>query len=153
MFGLVSVPLNARTEYFYKFVQGNIQGIPTGQHTYITVKNAHQQIKSNSNFKGIEDLRERLIQIELKNLQSQIEKSLQEKSSLTFGVLKVSASGVAYKNKMLTYAEVEDFGIENGFFYIQKKVVRGNSFKIAVSEIPNMTTFLLCWIIIYNKKG
>lgn len=141
LFGSISVPLNARTEYFYKFVQVNIQGIPTGQHTYITVKNGHQQVKANSNIKDVEDLRERLIQIELKNLQPQIEKSLQEKSSLNFGVLKVSASGVAYKNKMLTYSEIEDFGIENGFFYIRKKAVRGNFFKIAVSEIPNMTTF------------
>lgn len=139
--GTKTVPLNARTEYFYKFVQVQVQGINTGQHTYITVKNGDQLIKANSNIKDIDELREQLIQIEIQNLQPQIQQAMQEKSSLNFGVIKVSATGLAYRNKMLTYAEISDFGIENGFFFVQKQGVRGNFFKIAVSEIPNMTTF------------
>lgn len=139
--GTKTIPLNARTEYFYKFVQVQVQGINTGQHTYITVKNGDQLIKANSNIKDIDELREQLIQIEIQNLQPQIQQAMQEKSSLNFGVIKVSATGLAYRNKMLTYAEISDFGIENGFFFVQKQGVRGNFFKIAVSEIPNMTTF------------
>lgn len=141
LFGTKAIPLNARTEYFYKFVQVRVQGINTGQHTYITVKYGDQEIKANSNIKDIDELREQLIQIEIQNLQPQIQKALQEKSSLNFGVMKVSAAGLAHKNKMLTYAEIADFGIENGYFFVQKQGVRGNYFKIAVSEIPNMTTF------------
>ena len=136
LFGKVTVPLNEQTEYFYKFVQVRVQGINTGRHTYITVKNNHQFIKADSNIKDVDDLRDQLIQIEIKNLQPQIQKALQEKSSLNFGVMKVSATGLAYKNKMLTYSE-----IENGFFFVKKQGERGSFFKIAVSEIPNMTTF------------
>lgn len=140
LFGTRTVLLNAKTEYFYKFVQVRVQGINTGQHTYITVKNGHQQIKANSNIKDIDKLREQLIQLEIQNLQPQIQKALQEKSSLNFGVMKVSATGLAYKNKMLMYSEIADFGIQNGFFFVQKQGGKGN-FKISVSDIPNMTTF------------
>lgn len=141
LFGTKIVPLNAKTEYLYKFVQVRVEGINTGQHTYITVKNGDQQIKANSNIKDIEQLYEQLIQIEVQNLQPQIQKALQEKSSLSFGVMKVSATGLAYRNKMLTYSEIVDFGIENGSFFVQKKGVNGNFIKIPVAEIPNMTTF------------
>lgn len=141
LFVTKTVPLNARTEYFYRFVQVRVQGVNTGQHTYITVKNGDQQIKANSNIKDIDKLYEQLVQIEVQNLQPQVQKALQEKSSLSFGVMKVSATGLAYKNKMLTYSEIVDFGVENGSFFVKKKGVSGNFIKIPVSRIPNMTTF------------
>lgn len=141
LFGTTTVPLNAKTEFFYKFVNVRIEGINTGQHTYIRVRNGYQEIKANSNIKDIDQLRERLIQLEVHNLQPQIQKSLQEKSSLNFGILKVSSSGLAYKNSMITYTEISDSGIENGFFYVKKQGKTGNFMRISISEIPNMTTF------------
>ncbi|TCB35262.1 hypothetical protein E0H82_08385 [Acinetobacter sp. ANC 4910] len=143
LFGTQVVNLNAKTEYFYKFTQIRVQGVNAGQHTYITVKNGNQSIKANSNIKNIEDLYTKLIQIEVQNLEPQIQKALQERSSLSFGVMKVSATGLAYKNKMLTYAEITDFGIENGSFFVKKQGVNGNFFKIPIAAIPNMTTFFM----------
>lgn len=143
LWGTKTVYLNAKTEYFYKFVQVRVEGINTGLHTYITVKSGNQSIKANSNIKDINDLYEKLVQIEVQNLQPQIQKALQEKSSINFGVMKVSAVGIAHKNKMLTYAEIVDFGVENGYFFVKKQGDRGNYFKIAVADIPNMTSFFM----------
>ena len=152
LFGETVVPFNARTEFYYQFVSVSVSFVPVGQHTYITVKNGPHKVKMNSNIKDIEALRQSLIQVEIAVLKSHVEQSIQNKTSLDFGVLKVSAVGVAYRNKMLTYAEIEDFGVENGEFYMKKIGVRGHFFKISISEIPNMSTFFALLEYYFQQK-
>ncbi len=143
LLGTVTVPLNAATQFYYCQVQVRLQGIKTGDHIFITLVNRDTVLKLNSNLKDIDVLKHQLTDIELKIAEPLVQQALAQRQTLSFGTLKLSGSGLAYKNRMVALHEISDFEVEEGFFVVRKSGNFMAFLKIAVSEIPNMSTFFI----------
>lgn len=143
LLGTVTVPLNAGTQFYYREVQVRVQGINAGQHTFITLVNRDVSVKLNSNIKDIDVLKLELTEIELKIAEPIVQQALTQKQTLSFGNLRLSGTGLAYKNRMVAFHEIDEVDVHNGFLVVRKTGNLLAFLKIAVSEIPNMTTFFI----------
>ncbi len=146
------VQLNHNTQFYHKAVRHYINHIYTGSRDYITVDDGQSQMKFDSNIKNIKGLGELLIQIELQHHMPIVMVKIKQRQSLAFGDLRISATGLECKGKMIQLDKGSEFLIEKGELIIKKVSQRQDFFKIPISSIPNMNTFFKTFEIFRQER-
>ncbi len=132
--------LNARTEFYYYHLQPLMGGIMLRQ-PYISLKYGKKSLTLDSSIKHVDVLRDALLELEQIYQKPVTEHALLNRRSIFFGELKVSATGLAYRNQVLAYSDLKDCSLQKGHFKVLKQSSRQTAMDIPVSKIPNIKTF------------
>lgn len=140
LLGKTALRLNARTEFYYYHLQPMIRGILLRQ-PYITLKYAKKSLTLDSGMQHVDILRDALLELEQIYQKPVTEHALLNRRSIFFGELKVSATGLVYRNQALSYQDVKDCSLQKGHFKVLKQKGKQTAMDIPVSKIPNIKTF------------
>ena len=141
LFGARSIKIDKNTKFFHRNVKEFINGIPVGQHVFITIKNGSSSIRLNSNIKNIELLQRELMNLEGKHILPHCESQYGLGSLVDFGPFKLRQGTLYYKNKPILLREVSGFVLKNGKLKISQWDKRFSFCHVKVSDIANMTSF------------
>lgn len=140
MLGRTVFRLNARTEFYYYHLQP-LMGSVLLRQPYITLKYGKKTLMLDSSINHVEVLRDALLELEQIYQKPVTEHALLNRRSIFFGDLKVSATGIAYKNQVLSYHDFKDCSLQKGHFKVLKQHGQQTALDIPVSKIPNIKTF------------
>ena len=132
--------LNAKTEFYYYHLPSRMGSMLLRQ-PYITLKYGKKMLTLDSSLQHVDILRDALLELEQIYQQPVTEHALLNHRSIFFGELKVSATGLAYKNQVLSYHDVKDCSLQKGHFRVLKQQGKQTALDIPVSKIPNIKTF------------
>lgn len=140
LLGSRTFQLNARTEFYYYHLQPLLGSMLLRQ-PYISLKCGKKMLTLDSSIQHVDILRDALLELEQIYQQPVTEHALLNHRSIFFGELKVSATGLAYKNQVLSYHDVKDCSLQKGHFRVLKQQGKHSALDIPVSKIPNIKTF------------
>lgn len=132
--------LNARTEFYYFHLHPFMSAVLLRQ-PYMSLKYGKKSLTLDSSIQHVDVLRDALLELEQFYQKPVTEHALLNRRSIFFGELKVSATGLAYKNQVLSYQDVKDCSLQKGHFKVLKQYGQQTLLDIPVSKIPNIKTF------------
>lgn len=141
IFGSRHVKINAKTKFLHRNVSEFVNGVPAGQHVFITVKDDASSIRLNSNIKNINTLQTELMNLELKHVTPYYVSQYKNGKRIDFGTFKLQDDQLYYKNKVISLKEISSFTLADGKLKIKQLDKKFAFCSAPVSKIYNMTTF------------
>lgn len=141
VFGTRHVKINKKTKFLHRNVSEFVNGVPAGQHVFITVKDDTGSIRLNSNVKNINTLQNELMSLELKHVTPYYASQYKDGKLVDFGTFKLQRNQLYYKKNAILLKEISSLTLADGKLKIKQLNKKFAFCSAPVSKINNMTTF------------
>lgn len=140
LFGTQSLRLNAKTEFYYYHLHPTLHGMWIKQ-PYMMLKYGKRSFTFDSSIYNVESLRDVLLELEQFYQKPATETAILKGRSIFFGEVKVSSTGLSYKNQVLAFSDLKDCNLQKGYLNVKKQAQQQAFLSIPMRKIPNMKTF------------
>lgn len=153
LFGVTTLKLNAKTEFYYHHFQP-LRRLKLMDCVFITLKQSQQSVTFYANMNDLAILQQLLIELEQTYQQAAIKALIIKGQSIHFGELKLTSTGLTYKKHALSFHEMKECSLhQDDHFRIELQGKTPLYMDIPMRKIPNRNTLFTLLDHYMDKKA